>query len=122
MKARHLKNLKRLSERRRQPRYRFNALAFARDRAIAEPEAIDLFLHAARCGLFDMSYVLCPQSGMVLNNFGALRTLQKHYVGPVRRIAGTYPLASIGRLGTLLTSIPAGWGLQTCIAHPQEPP
>ncbi|TIX43678.1 MAG: adenylate/guanylate cyclase domain-containing protein, partial [Mesorhizobium sp.] len=44
--------------------HRVNPLTFARDRAIAEPEAIDLFLHAARCGLFDMSWdVLCPQSG-----------------------------------------------------------
>ena len=34
--------------------YRANPLAFARDRGIAEPEAIDLFLHAARAGLLDM--------------------------------------------------------------------
>ena len=30
--------------------FRVNPLAFARDRAIAEAEAVDLFLHAARCG------------------------------------------------------------------------
>lgn len=61
--------------------YRINPLAFARERSIAEAEAIDLFLHAARCGLFEMSWdVLCPQSGMVLDSFGALRTLKTHYV------------------------------------------
>ena len=61
--------------------YRVNPLAFARDRAIAEAEAIDLFLHAARCGLFEMRWdVLCPQSGMVLDSFGTLRTLKTHYV------------------------------------------
>jgi len=60
--------------------YRVNPLAFARDRAVAEAEAIDLFLHAARCGLFEMHWdVLCPQSGMVLDSFGALRTLKTHY-------------------------------------------
>ena len=61
--------------------YRINPLAFARDRAIAESESIDLFLHATRSGLFDMSWdVVCPQSGMVLDSFGALRTLKTHYV------------------------------------------
>lgn len=61
--------------------YRVNPLAFARDRAIAEPESIDLFLYATRCGLFEMSWdVVCPQSGMVLESFGALRTLKTHYV------------------------------------------
>jgi len=61
--------------------YRVNPLAFARDRAISEAESIDLFLHATRSGLFDMSWdVVCPQSGMVLDSFGALRTLKAHYV------------------------------------------
>lgn len=61
--------------------YRVNPLAFGRDRAIAEAEVIDLFLHAARSGLFDMNWdVLCPQSGMVLDSFGTLRTLKTHYV------------------------------------------
>jgi hypothetical protein len=49
--------------------------AFARDRAIVEAESIDLFLHAARYGLFEMHWdVLRPQSGMVLDSFGALRS------------------------------------------------
>src|ERR1700746_553916 len=61
--------------------FRVNPLAFARDRAIAESESIDLFLHAARSGLFEITWnAVCPQSGMVLNSFGALRTLKTHYV------------------------------------------
>ena len=61
--------------------YRINPLAFARDRSISEAESIDLFLHASRSGLFDMNWdVVCPQSGMVLDSFGALRTLKTHYV------------------------------------------
>ena len=60
--------------------YRVNPLAFARDRGIAESESIDLLLHATRAGLFTMSWdVVCPQSGMVLDSFGALRTLKTHY-------------------------------------------
>lgn len=69
--------------------YRINPLAFARDRAIAEPESIDLFLYAARSGLFEMSWdVVCPQSGMVLDSFGALRTLKTHYVCGLCDVSG----------------------------------
>ncbi|AVA21870.1 MULTISPECIES: adenylate/guanylate cyclase domain-containing protein [unclassified Rhizobium] len=69
--------------------YRINPLAFARDRAIAEAESIDLFLHATRNGLFEMSWdVVCPQSGMVLDSFGALRTLKTHYVCGLCDVSG----------------------------------
>jgi class 3 adenylate cyclase len=69
--------------------YRINPLAFARDRAIVEAESIDLFLHATRNGLFDMSWdVVCPQSGMVLDSFGALRTLKTHYVCGLCDVSG----------------------------------
>jgi class 3 adenylate cyclase len=61
--------------------YRANPLAFARDRGVAQPEAIDLFLHAARSGLLDMHWdILCPQSGLVLESFGTLRALKSHFV------------------------------------------
>jgi class 3 adenylate cyclase len=69
--------------------YRVNPLAFARDRSIAEAECIDLFLHAARSGLVEMSWdVVCPQSGMVLDSFGALRTLKTHYVCGLCDVSG----------------------------------
>jgi hypothetical protein len=69
--------------------HRINPLAFARDRGIAEAESIDLFLHATRHGLFDMRWdVVCPQSGMVLESFGALRTLKTHYVCGLCDVSG----------------------------------
>ncbi|ANL47290.1 adenylate cyclase family 3 protein [Rhizobium phaseoli] len=69
--------------------YRINPLAFARDYAISEAESIDLFLHATRSGLFEMSWdVVCPQSGMVLDSFGALRTLKTHYVCGLCDVSG----------------------------------
>ncbi|MBX4941878.1 adenylate/guanylate cyclase domain-containing protein [Rhizobium binae] len=69
--------------------YRINPLAFARDHAISEAESIDLFLHATRSGLFEMSWdVVCPQSGMVLDSFGALRTLKTHYVCGLCDVSG----------------------------------
>jgi len=61
--------------------YRANPLAFARDRGVAEPESIDLFLHAARAGLVEMHWdILCPHSGPVLESFGKLRALRSHFV------------------------------------------
>jgi class 3 adenylate cyclase len=61
--------------------HRANPLAFARDRGVAEPESIDLFLHAARAGLVDMHWdILCPHSGLVLESFGKLRALRSHFV------------------------------------------
>lgn len=61
--------------------HRANPLAFARDRGVAEPESIDLFLHAARAGLVDMHWdILCPHSGLVLESFGRLRALRSHFV------------------------------------------
>jgi class 3 adenylate cyclase len=69
--------------------YRVNPFAFARDRSITEAESIDLFLHATRSGLFEMSWdVVCPQSGMVLDSFGALRTLNTHYVCGLCDVSG----------------------------------
>jgi class 3 adenylate cyclase len=61
--------------------HRANPLAFARDRGVAEPESIDLFLHATRAGLVDMHWdILCPHSGLVLESFGKLRALRSHFV------------------------------------------
>ncbi len=61
--------------------YRANPLAFARDRGVAEPESIDLFLHAACAGLVDMHWdILCPHSGLVLESFGKLHALRSHFV------------------------------------------
>jgi class 3 adenylate cyclase len=69
--------------------HRINPLAFARDRGIAETEAVDLFLHATRCGVLDMNWdVLCPQSGMVLDSFASLRTLKTHYVCGLCAVSG----------------------------------
>jgi class 3 adenylate cyclase len=69
--------------------YRVNPLAFARGRSIAEAESIDLFLYATRSGLFEMNWdVICPQSGMVLDSFGALRTLKTHYVCGLCDVSG----------------------------------
>ena len=95
---------------------RINALAFAKKNKLDEERTIAAFLHAARLGLFELSWnVLCPACGGVLEAGGTLKTVNHDEYGctlcaadykptldemvevtftvapRVRRIAGHYP-------------------------------
>ena len=55
---------------------RVNALAFAANQDLNEEMVIAAFLHAAKIGLFDMSWnVLCPGCGGVLDSNTTLKTV-----------------------------------------------
>src|ERR1700756_5603624 len=55
---------------------RINALAFASRHGLNEQRVISAFLHAARLGLFDLSWnVLCPDCGGVLDAGTTLKTV-----------------------------------------------
>lgn len=57
---------------------RVNALTFAAKNGLGEESAIAAFLHAARVGIFDISWnVLCPGCGGVLETNATLKTVQK---------------------------------------------
>jgi class 3 adenylate cyclase len=57
---------------------RINVLAFAARNGLDEERAIATFLHAARIGMFDISWnVLCPGCGGVLDTNATLKTVQK---------------------------------------------
>src|SRR5437879_5968310 len=57
---------------------RINVIDFAATRGLDEERAIAAFLHAARLGLFDLSWnVLCPNCGGVLDSNTTLKTLDK---------------------------------------------
>ncbi|HTZ67065.1 MAG TPA: DUF5939 domain-containing protein [Roseiarcus sp.] len=60
---------------------RINPLAYAKAHGLDEEETIGGFVHAARLGLFDMSWnMLCPGCGGVLEAGAALKTLNHtHY-------------------------------------------
>jgi class 3 adenylate cyclase len=60
---------------------RINPLAYARAHGLDEEQTIAGFVHAARLGLFDMSWnMLCPGCGGVLESSAALKTLKEaHY-------------------------------------------
>jgi class 3 adenylate cyclase len=55
---------------------RINALAFARRHGLDEEKTIAAFLHAARIGLFELSWnVLCPGCGGVLDTNATLKSV-----------------------------------------------
>ena len=57
---------------------RINALEFAARRGLEEERVIAAFLHAARLGIFELSWnVLCPGCGGVLDATATLRTVHK---------------------------------------------
>ncbi len=58
---------------------RINPISFGEEKNIAEDEAIDLFLHAAALGLFEMNWIiLCPICSCVIESFQALKNLNSH--------------------------------------------
>src|SRR5271165_3332115 len=57
---------------------RINALAFAEETGLDEERVIAAFLHAARLGLFELSWnVLCPGCGGVLDTSTTLKSVNK---------------------------------------------
>jgi class 3 adenylate cyclase len=58
---------------------RINPIKFANDKNLNEEEAIDLFLHAAALGLFEMTWILiCPICSCIIDSFRALKNLNSH--------------------------------------------
>lgn len=58
---------------------RVNVLAFAAKRGLDEERTVAAFLHAARLGLFELSWnVLCPGCGGVLEAGNTLKTIDRH--------------------------------------------
>jgi class 3 adenylate cyclase len=71
---------------------RINALAFARKAGLNEDRVIAAFLHAARLGLFELSWnVLCPGCGGVLDAGASLRTVNQSEYGCALCAAGYEP-------------------------------
>src|SRR5271169_4176911 len=57
---------------------RVNALAFAAKRGLDEERTIAAFLHAARLGLFELSWnILCPGCGGVLDASATLKSVNR---------------------------------------------
>jgi len=56
--------------------FQLDVLEWAKQHRTAEDEALDLFLHAAKAGIFELKWgVLCPHCGMLVQTPGGLRAL-----------------------------------------------
>jgi class 3 adenylate cyclase len=71
---------------------RINVLHFATKRALDEERAIATFLHAARLGIFELSWnVLCPGCGGVLDTSTTLKSVNKEEYDCALCAAGYHP-------------------------------
>lgn len=60
--------------------FRTNPLHFGRERNIPEVEAVDLFLHATKAGIFRMNWeLICPYCGAPIKSFSELKSLHTEY-------------------------------------------
>jgi hypothetical protein len=58
--------------------FRVNPLQFAEREDVAPKDALDLFVHATRAGIFDFSWgVLCLDCGAFIHTRGGLRAMGK---------------------------------------------
>ena len=60
--------------------YRFNPVRYAIQTGMAESEAIALFLHATRSGLFTMDWhLVCASCGHLVESLRSMGNLHSHY-------------------------------------------
>lgn len=60
--------------------YYVNPLSFGRDKGIAEAESLELLLHAAAAGLFQLHWqLMCPCCGDRVRNFRSLRVIDARF-------------------------------------------
>jgi class 3 adenylate cyclase len=63
--------------------FRVNPFTFASERGLEAGEAIDLFLHAAALGLFEMDWLLvCPRCACAVESFARLRAVLRRFRCP----------------------------------------
>src|SRR5262245_45934968 len=60
--------------------FRVNAIQYASERSMNANEAIDLFLHATRLGLFEMEWhLICASCGHVVDSLRNMSGLHSHF-------------------------------------------
>ncbi len=60
--------------------FRINPLAYAAESGAQETEAVDLFLHAAHVGLFEMEWnIVCASCGNTARSFRSLEKMDSHF-------------------------------------------
>jgi class 3 adenylate cyclase len=60
--------------------FRVNPVQYGLERSMTEAEALDLFLHATKVGLFEMDWhIVCPHCGYVVDSLHSMSQLRTHY-------------------------------------------
>ena len=60
--------------------FKISPVQFGKDRAVPEGEAIDLFLHGTKAGLFNMEWhLLCPGCGDIIESLASLKSVSTEY-------------------------------------------
>jgi len=73
--------------------FRVNPMQYAVERSMAETEALDLFLHAAKVGLFEMDWhIVCPHCGYVIDSLHNMSQIRTHHVCPICAAERDYAL------------------------------
>ena len=64
--------------------FRINPMQYALERSMSEAEALDLFLHATKVGLFEMDWhIVCPHCGFIIDSLHSMNQLHTHYLCPI---------------------------------------
>ena len=73
--------------------FRVNPVQYAVERSMTQAEALDLFLHAAKVGIFEMDWhIVCPHCGYVVDNMHSMSQLRTHYRCPTCAADDDYAL------------------------------
>ena len=73
--------------------FRVNPLQYAAEHSLTESEALDLFLHAAKVGLFEMDWhIVCPHCGFVIESLHNMSQLHTRYHCPICAAERDYAL------------------------------
>jgi class 3 adenylate cyclase len=63
---------------------RVNPVQYAAERSMPEAEALDLFLHGTKVGIFEMDWhVVCPHCGFIVDSLHTMSQLRTHHLCPI---------------------------------------
>src|SRR5215471_13234987 len=67
--------------------FRINPIQYASEKGISENEAIDLFLHASKLGLFDLEWnLICGCCGQIFTSLRSIAKMETHFVCNICRM------------------------------------
>ena len=73
--------------------FRVNPVQYGLERSMTEAEALDIFLHATKVGLFEMDWhIVCPHCGFVVDSLHSMNQLRSHNMCTICGAEGDFSL------------------------------